>query len=228
MLSTIGRAAIRRTGLGASYTQSGRVGELAWKLQRICIAENACDTTHTHSPYASRARNVGIRSFATATKTSTTARGTKTKSKSTTAKKSASGASKKVTAKSKAKPKRKLAKKPKKSVKKVLTEEQKARRAEVKAKEEVKALKAAALLSEPKQLPATAWSVLVSEYVKEQKSEMGQNFSGVTKSVVGAAAKYKSLGPAEREVRTGHHLFRTKLIVLSALQPCCHSEQAGQ
>jgi hypothetical protein len=224
MLSTIGRAAIRRTGLGASYPQCGRVGELAWKLQRICIAENACDTTQTYSPHGSRVGNAGRRSFATATKTPTTARATKAKSKSTTAKKSATGASKRATAKSKAKPKRKVAKKPKKPVKKVLTEEQKAKRAEVKAKEEVKALKAAALLSEPKQLPATAWSVLVSEYVKEQKSEMGQNFSGVTKSITGAATKYKSLNPSEREVRTRHRLFKTKLTLHSALQPYCQSK----
>lgn len=211
MLSTIGRAAIRRTSLGASYPHSGRVGELAWKLQRICIAENACDTTLSDSLNGARAGKIGRRSFATASKKPTTARGTKTKSKSTTTKKSATGASKRATAKSKAKPKRKVAKKPKAPVKKVLTEEQKAKRAEVKAKEEVKALKAAALLSEPKQLPATAWSVLVSEYVKEQKSEMGQNFSGVTKSITGAAAKYKSLSPAEREVRTGHRLSKTQL-----------------
>ena len=94
--------------------------------------------------------------------------------------------------------KKKVAAKPKARVKKVLTEAQKAKLAETKAKLELKALKATALLSPPKELPSSAWAVLVSEQMKEKS---GQNFPGLANSIVDISTRYKNLDPSEREVR---------------------------
>lgn len=90
---------------------------------------------------------------------------------------------KKVVAKPKPKPK-----------KKVLTELQKQKATLKKGREELKALKATALTL-PKAKPATAWTVLLSEYmVKDGKGP--STTSSVAKD---ASAKYKSLTTEELE-----------------------------
>ncbi len=200
MLSSIGRAAIRRAGIGGRQPSSGRVGEWTWQLQRVYIAQTPYDATQAHPTCEPRVLCSFRRSFATTTKAAPKPRATRanTKAKTTTTKKPAA---KKKAGKPKAKPK-KVAAKRKTPVKKVLTEEQKAKRALVKAKIELKALKIAALLDEPKKLPATAWSVLFVEDVKARKSSGGASFSGVTGVASDAATRYKNLEPSEREVRS--------------------------
>jgi uncharacterized membrane protein YqiK len=202
MLSTIGRAAIRRVGAGASHAQQGRVGELTWQLQRVCIARSSYEASDAHSTRRSGVTYSTRRSYAAAAKSPgpPRAKKTTTKAKSTTTKKTASGSAKKATTRKAAKPKKKVA--AKRPAKKELTAEQVAKRAEVKAKAQIKELKAAALLSGPKTLPASAWAVVFAEDVKHKKSEMGTSFAGVTNIVKEAATRYKNLDSAEREVRS--------------------------
>jgi hypothetical protein len=101
--------------------------------------------------------------------------------------------------KSKAKPKKKEA--PKKRVKKPLTEKQKAKLQEQKKRLEIKSLKSTALLSPPKQLSTTAWTVLVSaELMKDANQEQGQALKLVSSRVKELSAKYKSMDASEREV----------------------------
>jgi hypothetical protein len=78
-----------------------------------------------------------------------------------------------------------------------LTEAQEAKRAETKEKLKLKTLKATAL-SPPKELPSSAWAVLVSELMKEKS---GQSFPGISKSIVDISTRYKNLDSSEREVR---------------------------
>jgi hypothetical protein len=80
--------------------------------------------------------------------------------------------------------------KPKVLKKKVLTEEEKARL-------EVRKLKEAAL-SPPKDKPASAWTVLLSETHASSEGKGGKNEIGDVATA--SAAKYKSLAPAELEV----------------------------
>jgi hypothetical protein len=65
------------------------------------------------------------------------------------------------------------------------------------------------LISPPKQLPASAWSVLFTEEIKEKKTQQGKDFTGVASIAAAAATKYKNLSASEREVS----------IVLSILTP---------
>jgi hypothetical protein len=204
MLSSIGRSAIRRIGAGQSNASSVRVGEWTWQVQRVCIALSSYDATEVHFRHDSRFAHSLRRSYATDSKTTPKPRAKKASTTGTpaTTRKSSRGIAKKAATKLKAKPKKKkVAAKPKTRVKKVLTEAQKAKRAEVKAKVELKALKATALLSPPKELPSTAWAVLVSEQMKEKKEQSGQSFPGLSKSMAEIATKYKNLDPSDREVR---------------------------
>lgn len=200
MLYSIGRAAIRRVGARQS---SVRVGEWTWHAKRLSIAPSPYEATKIQSGHEPWFAHSLLRSYATASKTTTKLAAKKaTKGKPATSKRS-SGTSKKATTKPKAKPNKVKAK----QVKKVLTEAQKAKRADVKAKAELKALKATALLSTPKQLPASAWAVLVSEEMKEKKSKIGESFPGATTVMADAAARYKNLDPTEREVRMTLTIF---------------------
>jgi hypothetical protein len=198
MLSSIGRTAIRRIGAGQFHASSVRVGEWTWRVQRVCNALSSYDATEVHSGPDTRFAHSLRRSYSTAS-TATPKLSTKkdTAGKPST-RKSSRGTAKKATAKPKAKPKKKVAAKPKARVKKVLTEAQKAKLAETKAKLELKALKATALLSPPKELPSSAWAVLVSEQMKEKS---GQSFPGLANSIVDISIRYKNLDPSEREVR---------------------------
>jgi hypothetical protein len=201
MLSSIGRTAIRRIGAGQPHASCVRVGEWTWQqVQRVCIALNSHDATEAHSRLDTRIAHSFRRTYATtstATPKSRAKKATPTGSPATI-RKSTRGSTKKAAAKPKAKPKKKkVAAKPKPRVKKVLTEAQKAKRAEAQAKVDLKALKATALLSPPKALPSTAWSVLVAEQMKGQS---GQGFPGLAKSVGDIATKYKNLDPSDREV----------------------------
>ena len=198
MLSSIGRAAIRRVGTGQSHAASVRVGEWTWQAQRVCVALGSYDAIKIHSRPESRFVHSLRRSYATASKTTPEPREKKATAgaKSTTTKKSSRAKPKKAAAKPKAKPKKKAATK---RVKKVLTEEQKAKRAEVKARLELREARATALLSGPKQLPASAWMVLVVEEMKEAKAKMGESFL-IKNAMPNVTARYKNLGPSEREV----------------------------
>jgi hypothetical protein len=121
-----------------------------------------------------------VRTYATATKdapkSKTTTKSTKPKKKAVAKK-----AVKKKTVVKKLKPK------PRARPKRILTEEEK-------KKVVVKDLKAKAL-TQPKQLPQTAWTVLASEVSKANPTN-----PRIASGMVAAAAKYKSLSPAELEV----------------------------
>jgi hypothetical protein len=198
MLSTIGKSALRRAGLQACQLTKGRVAELTSKLQRVSITDNARTVTQ---PFES-GRFAAVRSFATTSTEADTA--ATPKPKATGTRKSTTGATKKAAKKtSKKTTTKKASMKAKKPAKTPLTEEQKqekvAKRVAAKAKNDLKKLKTDALLKEPAQLPATAWTVLLTEYTQTQKSNATEKFGGIKESVTGAAAKYKGLSASERE-----------------------------
>jgi hypothetical protein len=202
MLSSIGRNAIRRVATSQNHAVSTGVNQVAWQFQRVHTAPSENDATKAHFKLDTRLVHSFRRTYATATKSASkpSAKTATPSGKTATARKSTRGSAKKATAKPKAKPKKKkVAVKPKPRVKKVLTEAQKSKRAAVQAKEELKALKSAALLSAPRALPATAWSVLVAEQVK---GKTGEGFPGLTKSIGDIATRYKNLDPSDREVGT--------------------------
>jgi hypothetical protein len=119
----------------------------------------------------------------------------KTSAKKTSAKKPTTGAKKKSPKKKKRTPARKktAAAKPRKKQKKILTAEQKEQlKATKRAKAEVEKRKAtkAACLSPPKELPSSAYTVLLVEMSKAAHKLQGAE----------AAARYKSLSPSELEV----------------------------
>jgi hypothetical protein len=181
MLSTIGRAAVRRVVAGGTQS-TNRSFQSVWHLQHVGTSHNPKDS-FSHPKFSF---SLG-RLYTTATKVAPKSQTTKSKTarpKKAVAKKAlkkpAKKAAKKKTVK---KPAKKVAKK--KPVK-ALTEEQ------VK-KVAVKELKAKAL-SLPKQKPYTAWAVLLSEHSKEHASSMRST------GLKDAAARLKSLSPAELEV----------------------------
>jgi hypothetical protein len=195
MLSNIGRSAIRRAGAGTSNTSTNRLLQSIWQLHRVNNPEKIHDASF-RSQFSLPLRRL----YATVTKATSAdkprarAAGTKTK----TAKKAAPKKAVKKPKKKAVKPKKKIAKKPKPRAKKILTDEQKTKVAERKERQEVKALKATALLSErPKVKPSTAWMALVSEHAGTG------NFQTHMKE---AAAKYKALSAEELEVGRIQHL----------------------
>jgi len=175
MLSTIGRAAVRRV-VARSPQSTNRAFQSIWHLHHVGASQNPSNTSTRPNVPSSIAR-----SFATATKAAPktkTTKATTTKPKKTATKKAVKKPTKK---KATPKPKPKV----RKPVKKVLTEEQK-------QKVVLKELKAKAL-SPPKKKPQNAWTVLASQYAKENGPNMS---SGGMKE---AAAKYKSLSPEQLE-----------------------------
>lgn len=66
-------------------------------------------------------------------------------------------------------------------------------------------LRNAALLDKPKQLPATAYTLLV---VAESKGSHGS----VTATASSVSTKYRNLSPEEREVRIYHHIGDSRLL----------------
>jgi hypothetical protein len=181
MLSAIGRAAVRRVVVTAPQS-TNRARQSIWRLQRVYALQKV-DNVSTQSNLAFPFR----RSYVTATK----AAPKKSAAKKPAARKSAAKPKTKKVAPKKA-VKKKVAKKAKPKVlkKKVLTEEEKARL-------EVRKLKEAAL-SPPKDKPASAWTVLLSETHASSEGKGGKNEIGDVATA--SAAKYKSLAPAELEV----------------------------
>lgn len=106
--------------------------------------------------------------------------------------------------KSKAKPRIKPKPKPRKAKakpklkRKVLSEKQKAARATQHSKDQIKALKEEALLSTPKGLPATAWTVFSSEKFKSSTDTGGRSNLGST--VKALAPEFKKFEPERLEV----------------------------
>lgn len=198
MLSNIGRAAVRRAGIGGSQSSTGRVGQWTWQVQRVCVSQNSSYAPQSNSANNGQLRYSLKRSYVTATKSAAKPRATRTTTAKTTKKPVKKVAKKAAKPKVKAKPKKKAVAKKAKPVKKVLTEEQKAKRAEVKAKNALKELKATALLNQPHGLPATAWGVVLAETMRDLA---GFKANGIGGQAAVAAAKYKSLTPSEREVR---------------------------
>jgi len=168
MLSRIGRSALRRAGAGAAHRSTSRAFQGVWHLQRLSASEN-----RESALSSTRCFFILRRSLATAAK-KTTSTTTKRKATKKPAKKKAA-----------AKPKRKVKAKPKKKVK---TPEQE-------QKLKIKNLKMVAL-DEPKGKPSTAWTVLLSQYMKENAAP-GNSIATLSKD---AAAKYKALSPGELEV----------------------------
>ena len=181
MLSTIGRAAVRRVvGRGSQSTNSAL--RSLWHLQYV----GTFPDPKSNSTVAKFSFSLG-RDYATATRTAAKPRTTTTKTakpKKAAAKKAVKKPVKKIAKKKKVV--KKLKAKPKGRPKKILTPEEA-------QKATVKELKVKAL-SPPKPLSQTAWTVLASEWAKANPSAKPSPF-------LGASAKYKSLSPAELEVR---------------------------
>ncbi|KAF7912728.1 uncharacterized protein EAF01_001749 [Botrytis porri] len=195
MLSNFGRAAFKR--IGRSNLSTNRLLATVRQSQRVEGQHNVEPTLK-----ASSASFLARRLYATATKATQTKTVIEKKpvakkapaKKSTTDAKPAVKKSTKTTAKKTAKPVKKPAKKPaKKTVtkkpglkpKKQLTDSQKLRL-------KLKGLKDIAFLKEaPKQVPDTAYSVLLIELVKKGTSAVD--------AAKEASEKYKSASPAELE-----------------------------
>lgn len=183
MLSSIGRAAIRRSGARAA------VGATATSTTRVVRRNLNLSGTNLLHQFASQF----ARSFATATITTKvkttksasvkpTAKTTKKAPVKKPAKKAAKKPLKKKPVKKKPVKKKPVAKKPK--AKKVLSEADKKKR-------EVKTLKAL-VLAPPKLKPQTVWTLILHE------TPAGEEGRG--KVMVEASTKYKSLSTAELEV----------------------------
>lgn len=186
MLSSFGRAAIKRIGAGSSVVSTNRAYQSVWHLQRVNTSDTSGEAPlHTQLALSLR------RSYATTTKTtrvSTTKAKKPVAAKAGTSKKAAprkivkKPVAKKTKKKIAAKPKRNTT--PKTKAKKTLTTEQK-------KKAEIRALKTTAL-EPPASKPSSVWQVLLNETAREA------SFAVFVKT---AATKYKSLSPEELEVR---------------------------
>jgi hypothetical protein len=183
MLSTIGRAAVRRVVAPGPQSTNGAFRSI-WHLQNVGTFHNQkISSTLQKTSFSSG------RTYATATKV---APKSKTTTKTAKPKKPVAKKAVKKTVKKAAK-KKKVVKKLKPKIKgrspkkKILTEEEA-------KKVVVKDLKAKALIL-PKRLPRTAWTVLASEFSKANPTN-----PRVGTAMVEASAKYKSLSPAELEV----------------------------
>jgi hypothetical protein len=180
MLSTIGRAAVRRVVAPGPQSTNSAFRSI-WHLQNVGTFHNQKIT----STLRKTSFHPG-RTYATATKVapkSKTTTKTATPKKKPVAKKAVKKVAKKKKVVKKLKPKLK-GRTPKK---KILTEEEA-------KKVVVKDLKVKALTL-PKKLPQTAWTVLASEMSKAKPTD-----PRVVSGMVEASAKYKSLSPAELEV----------------------------
>jgi hypothetical protein len=195
MLSTIGRAAVRRVVAGGPQS-TNRAFHSIWQVQRATLSKDGDDGLLF----------IYRRSYATATKAVA-----KPKSKSTTAtkakmtakpsaKKTATKKATKVAAKRAVKKpvKKKIVAKPKKPIRKVLTPEEKERKV-------ITALKKQAL-SIPTRKPDSAWMVYIAEQLKKVDGTPG----GLATKMPVICQAYKNLSPAELEVRI-------------ACQPCIHT-----
>jgi hypothetical protein len=205
MLSTIGRAAVRRVVAGGAAS-TNRAFPSIWHLQHVGIYYDSKSSLKFHLSQG--------RSYATATKAAPKPKTTKpktTKPKKAVAKKVVKKPAKKVARKKAVK---KPKPKPRKPAKKILTEEQARKVA-------VKDLKAKAL-SPPKQKPISAWTVLAAEYAKEHASSMPST------GWKDASAKYKGLGPAELEVnRSILSSYFTSLTIVQSYNHIANQNKAA-
>ena len=184
MLSSIGRAAIRRGGVGARFASTNRALQSIWCLQRVNVSRGA-NEPNTKFQLAI----LFPRSYATATKTVTKS-GPKAKAKTIKAAKAKPKTKvkkpvKKPVKKKVVKPK---AKKPKKPAKKVRTDDQKKRA-------QIKKLKERALSPPPKKAD-DPWKLFLQQELAQRRGS-GEPVSNVSKN---AGAKYRALSPQEREV----------------------------
>ncbi|RDL41967.1 uncharacterized protein BP5553_01946 [Venustampulla echinocandica] len=192
MLSSIGRAALKRSGAGAGACQvsTNRVAQHA-RLLRITNSPQGANNLPGQDQLAFQF----LRCYATATKVATKAPSKTTKSKSAGS-----------TTKAK-KPAKKVAKKPKavkKPAKKVLTDKQRTAAS-------IRDLKAKALTPPPNK-PSTVWQLIFQESMKSKTRE-----GGISDTAREAAAKYKSLSPAELETYN-HKANQNKLENEAALK----------
>jgi len=184
MLSTIGRAAVRRVVAPGPQSTNSAFRSI-WHLQNVGAFHNQKISSTLRKTSFSPGRT-----YTTATKVApkskTTTKTAKPKKKPV-AKKAVKKAVKKVAKKKKVVKKLKPKLKARPPKKKILTEEEA-------KKAVVKDLKAKALIL-PKRLPRTAWTVLATEFSKANPTN-----PRVASAMVEASAKYKSLSPAELEV----------------------------
>lgn len=171
MLSSIGRAAIRRVGAGAGSTNK--------LLQSTWFVHHASARTQ-FALSLRRLYATSLKTTKTVTKVSKTS--AKPKAKKAAPKKAKAKAVKKKPVKKAVK---KVAAKPKRKPKRLTPE--------AKEKAHIKELKAAALFTAPKRKPQTVWLLVVAQEASKGTS--------APVSAKGASAKYKSLSPAEIEVR---------------------------
>lgn len=202
MLSTIGRAAIKR--IGGSHISTNRILATIWQLQRVEGQQNVESSLGSLSASSLARRLYATASKATQTKPTTSKKpatkavsAKKTAAKKPAAKKPAREVAKKKPAakkpvkkaKAKAKPKPKL--KPKKKV--VLTPSQIVRK-------KIRELKVTALIGkEPAIKPNSAFQILLQENSKSVKN--------IIENVRQTAVQLKSLSTAEFEVIPMHFLL---------------------
>jgi hypothetical protein len=219
MLSTIGRAAIRRIG-GSS--------QRVLQLQRVCVAQSLTHGEQTYILHAPQAVIAGRRLYSDEAAPKV--------AKKTPAKKAVTTKPAKKAVKPKAKKVKKVVKKKKVAVKKPvvkkkkeLTEEQKAKVIAVKARDALKALKETALLKGPDLKPAHPWTLFSSEFVKARFAELQGKTSDKPQTVLGeiskeASAVFKNLSVSEREVWSTSPRKYHQLLTLPALQSHCQSK----
>lgn len=189
MLSTVGRAALRRIGGGVS-TSTNRTLQSLWGLQRVQSAK----CTDSPSQQLSWARVA--RFYATASKTAAKSKTPRKKSTGTAKKATTKAKTTTKTATKKAAPKKKAVKK-KVAPKKKPAKPKKQPTEEEQLKADVKTLKAKALLKEEPPRPyVNALNIVVADVTKGNKA-------GLQSSA--AVERLRSASPAEMEV-TIHNL----------------------
>lgn len=190
------------------FTRPGHSNSLL-RVSCPCSGHNYSQISHnSYSDLLSRSKQA--RTYATAAAKTTrkpraTSGRTRAAAKTTTTKRSAKKPAAKKTVK---KPKKKAAaKKPKPKkirVKKVPSKTALAQKARLARAD----LRKAALLDQPKRLPATAYTLLL---VAEAKSSKG----AIPAAATNTSAKYKALSAEEREVRIPHHAQELLFLTLS-------------
>ncbi|TAQ88506.1 hypothetical protein B7494_g3130 [Chlorociboria aeruginascens] len=190
MLSSIGRAAIRRVGAGTWHASTNRGLQSIWQLLRVDSSTNT-DNASLQAGFSSSLQ----RAYATVTQSTLSKKRTTAKPKTTEA-----GAKKVVKKAVKKKPasKKKVAakKKPKPQArprpKKILSDEEKLK---AKAKE----WKTVALLSEPKKKTTAVWNLVLQDTMRAAKRDGDDPKSVFKATAAEASTKFKSLSPEEIE-----------------------------
>ncbi|KFY10759.1 hypothetical protein V492_04862 [Pseudogymnoascus sp. VKM F-4246] len=184
MFSAIGRAAIGRIGGGRS---TARVPQ---QIQRVQVAQSGRNALQSEFPGRALVLLPSVRLYsASATKPASTDKPAKKRATTTTKK----AAKKPAAKKPKALTEKQKEKKEADAVKaKLQAQKKKEKKVVEDGKTKIRELKAK-VLTPPKRLPATAWTVLNAEAVSQSS---GVPLSEVVKD---ASARYKSLDASERE-----------------------------